>query len=295
MAQEERIMDKKKDALEQRLAEDFKKLAEKEEQNMADYGAEEDSQMPEERKTAIRAKLDDEIEKIREAEKAELYSRLSEEDLRALELGKKAMREEKERRARRHTRKPQRLYIAVAVLVVALCGVSVDAFGVQERMVTMIQSMVGDREVEKVNSSDENLVIVEEDEEEAYQRISDEFGVEPVRIAIRPDTLLFDKMVFDKRNQMAELWYQMEEESIVYFINASYKKSSWGVDVEDEILRTENREIDGCRIEIKEYQIDGTELTRFSAQFADKGLEYFFIGTMNQNDFDRIINNLYFL
>lgn len=294
MAQEERIMDKKKDALEQRLAEDFKKLAEEEEQNIAKHKSEEDIQMPKGSKEAIRARLDEEIKKLREAEKAELYSRLSEEDRRALELGRKAMQEEKERRTKRHGR-PRRLYIAVAALVAALCGISMNAFGVQERMIIMMQSLVGDREIEQVDSSDENLVIVEEDEEEAYQRISDEFGVEPVKIMSGSQKKQFDRMEYDSQMQVAELLYKIDGEIITYLVNASFKDSSWGVDVEDEITNQYINKVNGCEIQIKEYQIEDENKTRYSAQFSYMGLEYFLIGTMSPKEFNEIINNLYFL
>ena len=75
-------MEKKKDMLEQHLAENFIELAKEEEQqinHIKDHGSEDDIRMPEGTKEAIRAKLDDEIEKIKEAEREEVYSRLSEE------------------------------------------------------------------------------------------------------------------------------------------------------------------------------------------------------------------------
>lgn len=293
MAQEERNMDKKKDALEQRLAEDFKKLAEEEEQNIEKHKFEDDIQMPEGSKEAIRAKLDDEIEKIKQAEKEELYRRLSEEDRRALELGRKAMQEEEGRKIKRR-RKPWKLYFAVAALVAAICGVSANAFGVQERMVTMVKSLVGDREVEKVNSSDENLVIVEEDEEEAYQKISDEFGVEPVKIMNGPQDKLFERMEYDSQLQVAELVYRIDDRTFTYLINASYKKSSWGIDVEDEIIDQYYKEIEGCKIQIKEYKIQDGEMKRYSAQFSYMGLEYFMLGTLAEDSFEKIIDNLHF-
>ena len=162
-------------------------------------------------------------------------------------------------------------------------------------MVMMVRQAVGDREVEKVNSSDENLVIVEEDEEEAYQKISDEFGVELVRIVERPTSMKFDKMIFNQINQAAEVWYQMDEESVVYIINASYKSSSLGIDMEDEVLKSEKKEVSGCEILLKEYQITNTSERRYSAQFANKGVEYLLIGIMEKDDFEKIIENLYFL
>ena len=93
-------MEKKKDMLEQHLAENFIELAKEEEQqinHIKNHGSEDDIRMPEGTKEAIRAKLDDEIEKIKEAEREEIYSRLSEEDRYALERGRKIIQEEKER------------------------------------------------------------------------------------------------------------------------------------------------------------------------------------------------------
>ena len=78
------------------------------------------------------------------------------------------------------------MYIAVAAVLVATLAVSVSAMGGPERMVRMVRQAVGDREVEQVDSSDENLVIVEENEEEAYQQLKEIYGVEPIRIIIQP-------------------------------------------------------------------------------------------------------------
>ena len=249
-------MEKKKDMLEQHLAENFIELAKEEEQqinHIKNHGSEDDIRMPEGTKEAIRAKLDDEIEKIKEAEREEIYSRLSEEDRYALERGRKIIQEEKERAKasgaeevpaeepakkhtrKRHGRKPWKIYIAVAAVLITMGAVGITAVGGPERMVMMVRQAVGDREVEKVNSSDENLVIVEEDEEEAYQKISDEFGVEPVRLVDLPTGMQFEKMIFDTSYQVAEMWYRINDESIAYFVNASYKNASWGMDIEDEV------------------------------------------------------------
>lgn len=309
-------MEKKKDMLEQHLAENFKKLAGEEEQqieNIKNHESEDDIRMPEGTKEAIRAKLDDEIEKIKEAEREEIYSRLSEEDRYALERGRKIIQEEKERAKangaeempaeesakkhtrKRHGRKPWKIYIAVAAVLVTMGAVGITAVGGPERMVMMVRQAVGDREVEKVNSSDENLVIVEEDEEEAYQKISDEFGVEPVRLVDLPTGMQFEKMIFDTSYQVAEMWYRINDESIAYFVNASYKNASWGMDIEDEVtdsyIEDKNKE---CEIEVKEYYVDEGDEKRFSAQFSFQGLEYFLIGTMGEDNFKNILNSLHF-
>lgn len=309
-------MEKKKDMLEQHLAENFIELAKEEEQqinHIKNHGSEDDIRMPEGTKEAIRAKLDDEIEKIKEAEREEIYSRLSEEDRYALERGRKIIQEEKERAKangaeevpaeesakkhtrKRHGRKPWKIYIAVAAVLVTMGAVGITAIGGPERMIVMVRQAVGDREVGKVNSSDENLVIVEEDEEEAYQKISDEFGVEPVRLVDLPTGMQFEKMIFDTSYQVAEMWYRINDESIAYFVNASYKNASWGMDIEDEVtdsyIEDKNKE---CEIEVKEYYVDEGDEKRFSAQFSFQGLEYFLIGTMGEDNFKNILNSLHF-
>lgn len=308
-------MEKKKDMLEQHLAENFIELAKEEEQqinHIKNHGSEDDIRMPEGTKEAIRAKLDDEIEKIKEAEREEIYSRLSEEDRYALERGRKIIQEEKERAKangteevsaeestkkhtrKRHGRKPWKIYIAVAAVLVTMGAVGITAIGGPERMIVMMKSFVGDREVEQVDSSDENLVIVEENEEEAYQKISDEFGVEPVKIMNGPQNKNFERMEYDNQIQTAELIYRINERKFIYVINASYKNTSWGIDIEDQIVGQYKKNIEGCEIKIKEYEVKENKY-RFSAQFSYMGLEYFLIGEMEKMQFEEILESLYFL
>ncbi len=298
-------MDKKKDTLEQRIAEDFKKLAQaEEEKTRKEAESEKDIRMPEGTKEAVRARLDEEIKKI---EAAEVYDRLSEEDRRALELGRKVLREEKEKekekaekafegKTRKRHRRPRRVYIAVAAVLVATLAVSVSAMGGPERMVRMVRQAVGDREVEQVDSSDENLVIVEENEEEAYQKIADEFGVEPVRIVEKTKRIRFQEMVFDRVNQTAELWYEIDGQRLFYFINASYRESSsLGIDIED-VLKDSYILNKGERnqINIREYYTKERANSRFSARFEYNGLEYYLIAAIPKTDFNYILENLFF-
>ena len=51
-------------------------------------------------------------------------------------------------------------------------------------MLQFMKSSVGGRKVSQVDSSDKNKIIEEEDEEKAYEKIAEEFGIEPVRIMV---------------------------------------------------------------------------------------------------------------
>ena len=158
----------------------------------------------------------------------------------------------------------------------------------------MVTQMVGDREVEKINSSDENLVMGRENEEEAYQKVKAEFGTEPVKIIHRMKAMKFQKMEFEKEIQTAELFYTYNDDAVIYLINASYAETSLGIDVDDEILKTEEKYINGCKMEIKEYLVYGKEDKKYSAHFKYNGLEYCLVATMTDSDFELILNNLFF-
>ena len=168
-----------------------------------------------------------------------LYAELSEEDIRALELGRKILEQEAHKGIRGTVLKKKkrgRVYIGLVAALVSALAIGVTSLGGAERVIMMVTQMVGDREVEKINSSDENLVIVKEDEEEAYQKLYDEFGVEPVRIIYRTEKMKFLKLEFDEEIQTAELFYEYEEKAMIFLINASYLKASLGIDADDNIL-----------------------------------------------------------
>lgn len=228
-------------------------------------------------------------------EREERYRGLSDEDYRALRLGQEML--EKKEREKKSARKKRgvRFYLGLAAVLILVLAVSMTSFGGAERVVQFLKSKVGDREVTKVNSSEDNLVIVEEDEEEAYQVIKEEFGVEPVKIMGGPEIMWFDSMEIDKTLQFADLSYMYNDEKIAYFISASYKISSMGIDVEDRIVEEYQLEKKGCQLHVRQYVTADTKVHKYSVSFEYKGIEYFLIGTMEKEDFELIIDNLYFI
>lgn len=284
-------MKESKDQLEQIIKNEYDRLA-KEEEN--DIQADDTIEVPEGTKESLRAKIDQQIEEMK---KEKIYAQLSEEDRKALELGRKIMAEEEQEKTEAkvvHKKKRFKMYFGLAAVLILVMAVGITGIGGPERIVRMLKQAVGDREVEQVDSSDENLTFVEENEEEAYQIIWEKFGVEPVRITRREENLYFKRMDFDETLQTAELYYDYNGENVVYLINASYRDASWGVDVEDKIIDTSKKVISGCEVEVKEYKIEENDRERYSASFEYKGLEYFLVGTMNEKSFDIIINNLFF-
>ena len=280
------------DQLEQALKKEFYRAAKKEETSIL----EDDSlDVPEGMKESLFAGIN---EKIKVMKQEDLYANMSEEDKKALEIGRRIMEEEAKEEFRvKIVRKKRRfrMYIGLAAALVLAMAVGVTSLGGPERIIQMVTQMVGGREVEKINSSEDNLIIVGEDEEKAYQEIKDEFGVDPVRIVIGPEGMTFKQLEIEKNFQLAELSYDYKGENVKYFINASFSGTSWGIDIEDEKINQYEVEKNECKIRIKEYQTPKTKVSRYSANFEYLGLEYYLIGTMNEEEFKIIIDNLHFI
>lgn len=247
--------------------------------------------LSEDRKEKIRKNLEAEI---RDYHKEKVYEQLSQEDREALELGRQIQRERQEDGKKKGGRRIWKIALNLAAALVLVSVLGITSLGGPERIVEMMKRAVGEREVVQVDSDEENLKIAEEREEEAYQEIKDTFGVDPVRIVSYPTGFVFSKMEIDNKIQTAELFYQYEGRTVVYFINASYTGTSWGTDVEDEITQDYYEEKKGVKIEIKEYQVSDAKEKRYSASYKYKGVEYFLMGTMEKQDFELIIENLHF-
>lgn len=234
-----------------------------------------------------------------EAKESVTYAGLSKEDQEALRLGREMLKnqgEEKKVYAMRRKKRNIRRIVALAAVLILVMAVGMTSLGGPERMLQFVKSSVGGRQVSKVNSSDKNKIIEEEDEEKAYERIAEEFGIEPVKLMWRPDGMEFEKMELDTDMQVAELDYVRNGEKTEFMISASYGEVSWGYENKDEeIEQYMYNQVKKAKIEITEYQTPKTETNRYVAEFEYKKLHYCLAGELNQNEIEKILNNLYFM
>ena len=142
--------------------------------------ASETEELSRDRKEAIRQNLKEQID---EYKKEKVYEQLSPEDREALELGRQIRREREEAQEKKGRKRFGKIALNLAAVLALVSILGITSVGGPARLVEMVRTMVGEREVIKVNSDEENLKIAEEREEEAYQKIKDAFGVDPVRIA----------------------------------------------------------------------------------------------------------------
>lgn len=302
-------MNDKKDEFKECIAREFEEIAREEEEFL-----ENDTSLvvPEGTKEAVLARVREQIRayEMEQAEKEakereEAISHLSEEDREALELGRKMLKagigqndpEEPSEKKVRRKKKPLKMYLALAAVIVCVLAMGITSMGGPERIVRMMTQNVGDREVDQVDSNHvdkENKVIEGEDEEKAYQEIGDAFGTEVVKICICLPEMRFDSMELDKDKQMADMYYYYNNKTIAYCINVPYRDGSWGIDFEDPIDKEYSKEIQGCKIKITKYKPNQKGLPRWDARFEYDNIEYLLTGTMKQRDFEKILNNLFF-
>ena len=291
-------MSEKKDQLKEILKDQLNREAKQIEEEV---GLNDNEEIPNELKIRMKNALD---QKIRDREmrsedmkRTDAYTGLSEEDQEALRLGREMLKNQSEEKKiytiRRKKRNIRRI-VALAAVLILVMAVGMTSFGGPERMLQFMKSSVGGRKVSQVDSSDKNKIIEEEDEELAYEKLADEFGIDPVRLIWRPIGMKFEKMILDTDIQVAEVDYLYKSKRIEYFISASYGEVSWGYDNEDKKINCYYEQVGKVDIEVTEYETPETERNRYVAEFEYKKMHYCFSGEMKKEEIENILKNLYF-
>lgn len=292
-------MSEKKDQLKEILKDQLNKEAKQIEEEV---GLNDNEEIPNELKIRMKNALD---QKIREREKrsedmkrTDAYAKLSEEDQEALRLGREMLKnqsEEKKIYTMRRKKSNIRRIVALAAVLILVMAVGMTSIGGPERMLQFVKSSVGGRQVSKVNSSDKNKIIEEEDEELAYEDAEKEFGIGVVRILGKLDGIQFDKMTLDRDLQVAELSYDYKDGKIQFIISAAYGETAWGSDNEDIVIDNYFIKRKETTIEVKKYKMVEKSKDRFAAEFEYKDIHYCITGTINEIEIKKIIDNLYFM
>lgn len=295
-------MKDKKELLEQTIKEDLEKEAQ---EILRALETSDVDELSDEKQIELKKKID---KKIEDYEFEKICNGLPEEYQDALRAGMELKKQESAigqkdetdgEEAGKNTRrvrkkKSLRVYVALAAVMIMALAVSISSVGDGRSLMKTIKSMVGEREVVKVNSGEDNYVIEAESEEEAYQKIKDEFGINPVKIMHVSKGMQFNRIEIDKEMHVAELYYNYKDENIVYIINCDRSKNSVGVDREDEIIEKYDMEVQGIEISVKVCQLPETDRKRYFAHFNYKKGEYFLIGVMERGEFEDILKKLYF-
>ena len=295
-------MKDKKELLEQTIKEDLEKEAQ---EILRALETSDVDELSDEKQIELKKKID---EKIEAYEFEKICNGLPEEYQDALRAGMELKKQESaidgkgetdgeeagENTRRVRKKKSLRVYVALAAVMIMVLAVSISSVGDGRSLMRTIKSMVGEREVVKVNSGEDNKVIEAESEEEAYQVIKSDLGLKPVMTGIWPPETRFVRAEIEKDIKVAELYYEYNNENIVYIINGDQAKNSIGISIEDKILDEYVINVQGVSIDVKECEIIKTKMKRYYASFSYRDTKYFLSGVMKRREFEDILNNLYF-
>lgn len=295
-------MKDKKELLEQTIKEDLEKEAQ---EILKALETSDVDELSDEKQIELKKKID---KKIEDYEFEKICNGLPEEYQDALRAGMELKKQESAigqkdetdgEEAGKNTRrvrkkKSLRVYVALAAVMIMALAVSISSAGDGRSLMKTIKSMVGEREVVKVNSGEDNKVIEAESEEEAYQKIRGVLEIKPVQIMDIPEGATFKKAVIERDLKVAEIYYQYQEDNITYVVNGDQAKNSIGVSVEDEVVEDYTLEVNGIVIYVKECKIPSTKQKRYYASFDYKETKYFLSGMMEREEFEKILKNLYF-
>lgn len=249
----------------------------------------------------IEERIMQQIQKVEEERK--VYDALSDEDRESLRLGREVQFQKnlerldvEETPMSTHRKRPWKVYLVIAAAATLILAMGLTSFGGPPFILDMMDDVLGEREVTKMDSEREGKnANTDEISEEAlfYQAVKETFGVKAVKMLYMPAHTKFVIGDIDEIGSQACMIYQCEDEVIEYQIVANYQTRSYGYDVEDELVNEKELEVSGVMIAVKEYKLpDGTH--QLVAKFEYEENAYILNSTISIDEFEKVLKNLNF-
>lgn len=192
-------------------------------------------------------------------------------------------------------RKLQKYMVLAAVLIMAL-AFGITSIGGPEKVFEMVKYALTGHEQINVDSRNGDVIpVTTMSEEEAYLEIEETFKITPVGLNYLPEDVVFLEVQMGEEIQGIQMFYGIDEEvKIVYFMRPNYRISSFGKDIEDELLEEYSQENEYATIYVRKYLVDKKE-ERWSVQFEYKGTLYsLLIMDTSKDEVEKIVENLFF-
>ena len=233
----------------------------------------------------LRKNIDKKILALKAKEEKTEGERFSAEERELMRLGKLYKKKRKMRK-----------YFVLAAAVVCALAFGVTSMGGPERLFEKVNWTLAGREQTNIHSdSDDILQASDDEEEEVYQQIEEEFDFCPVKPLYKPEGTEILEMNMGEAIQGINLIYEKNEKvKMTYFIRPNYRTSSLGKDIEDELLEEYVKENEYAVINVRKYLRDNKEV-RWSIQFEYQNVSYsMMIYDTSQDEVEKIVKNLFF-
>lgn len=187
-------------------------------------------------------------------------------------------------------------YGIVAIVAVLAMMWSMVSIGGTPFFGRVLNDIIGDREMVKVNTEredgDKNKTD-DHDEAKVYEEIKESLGVDVVRLEGKPDNMSLVHSDIDKKLNRVCLIFANENTTLEYQIVVNYQEQSHGYDIEDEKIKEELIKEGGNEIRFTQYKLPD-ESKENTAEFVYQDVFYTLNAVMDEEDFKKILKNLYF-
>ena len=200
------------------------------------------------------------------------------------------------KKAVHRSKKKRRLFLALAAVLILVCGSVMTGTGSKSYWKVLWDRVAGDEKANIINVENmESEETRDTDEIQVFNEIRKETGISPVRFGYMPDKMGFIRYEIDKMQNRAILFYKYDGEIIQYSMYMNNTDSSYGRTELDQLI--DEYQIGVTRnvnVNIKEYSVTNTEKNRYVAEFEYRDVHYQLIGLMKKEEFNKIVDNLFF-
>ena len=191
-------------------------------------------------------------------------------------------------------KKSKKAFVLVAIVAVFLLAMGTTSIGGKPFILDFLSDSLGEREVTKFSSVQENEVEHGiSDEEKFLQQVEETFGTKVVKILYTPFSTKFLTGEIDEELGIATLFFECENHIIQYQVCINYQENVYGYDAEDEVLSEEKVLISNVPITVKTMELPEGEL-QYEAQFEYKNIFYILNAVVSEEEFEKILSNLIF-
>lgn len=199
------------------------------------------------------------------------------------------------KKAVHRSKKKRRLFLALAAVLILVCGSVMTGTGSKSYWKVLMDQIAGGErashiDVEEMESEETN----DWNEIQIFNEIHRELGIYPVRFGFVPDGMIFTGYEIDKEQSRAIMFYEYGSQIIRYSMYMNDVDSSHGQIEPDQLIDEYQIKIDDISVNIKEYSVANHDENRYVAEFEYRDAQYQLIGFMKKEEFNKIIENLYF-
>lgn len=200
------------------------------------------------------------------------------------------------KKAVHRSRKKRRLFLALAAVLILVCGSVITGTGSKSYWKVLWDRVAGDEKANIINVKDMKSEETDDwDEVQIFNEIHRELGISPVRLIYMPNGMEFAGYEMDKEQNRAIIFYKYNDQIVRYSMYMNDTDSSQGQIETDQLLteyqiETKNK----ISVNIKEYGVINYDENRYVAEFEYLDAQYQLIGIMESEEFNKIIENLYF-